>query len=351
MTFVANTGEWIWFEVPLTQVPTFNVSLHATVQFPDAAPLGLYKFPALYYEIEGPGIDPAPRLINQDASLGGDFVIEAGATVFRVKLKYDASLGPFATTAKGDIRRSLIQVNGANGVNILTLKDRVWQLILDCPSSTIVNMFTGTVMGQPHITTIEDQPILEKTYYIGYGTDALSSWAYFWAKYEFDHPLENDISFCWNGYLSRATTVSNMGTDSNTVGDSLGVFRDTYAMGSGRTVSVNALYSFDENNNWLNTSGFVTSRKLVAGTKFFLSSARFTRSVADVIMQQLPLNGGCCYAFMRAAMEVNRKDVGITSPSRSWRIPHDTYVHARFFGDNLELASWSGLTTGREGGL
>lgn len=341
MTWSLIHGERIGVELPFSSPPEVYIGLEVEVLFPDTDPLDTYVFPALYYEMFGPGINSDPVLMNQSSIDGGLITLEPGAERLRVYLKYDATPGPLGTLPRGDIRRSIMTIKPGIGMSIPSLGVRVHELILDSGNDR-VTMIKDTMLAVPYLPDTSLMPIFETVCYWDdppVGT-ALGQ-KLIWTKFDLTEPPEQSIVVGERAYDDpELTTVTALRAASAVAALTAAVPHLAFLMNTAGVV-LPRLFAVDGNDVVTNinpVTGIVPAgTKSIIHRNFLNESAwnGFNTNIGTV---------PTVYSYLRFFMERANGTVGF--PSKNWRMPDYTLIHASYSGENISTAGWNGLIAG-----
>lgn len=339
MSWNLTLGDYIGVELPFTEPPEIVIPLDVQVDFPDASPMGVYVFPALYYELYGPSIDPAPRLVNQNGALGGTINIEPGALKTRIYLRYSAQPGALGTLPHGDIRKSLLTVRPGSGASIPSLGERVHQLILDV-GSTRITCIDGTGLSVPHMTNYTElEPVvsLESFVYRGFNAN-------YWAKFVLTEPPVTDLALRVVAYTAASTLTPQISTNSTNAATNAGTFHHAHLSlgGSNGTIAAGG-WTFTQDANGVITPSVtvpgmtIVNRLVPAGTVAIFHKGVASTASLDTFLAGMGTNP-VGYNYFRYNLEsVNQPQA---YRGKNWRIPVYTFMHSFFAGREVTEAPW-----------
>lgn len=344
MSWDLTLGDYIGVELPFTEPPEIVIPLDVQVDFPDASPMGVYVFPALYYELYGPGIDPAPRLVSQNGALGGTINIEPGALKTRIYLRYSAQPGALGTLPHGDIRKSLLTVRPGSGASIPSLGERVHQLILDV-SATRITCIDGTTLNVPFITSYTDlEPVVtfESFVYRNFNAN-------YWTKFTLTEPPVTDLGLRVAGYSGNSSLTPATRNNSVTAAGVAGTYHYHHIIlgASNGTITGNG-YTFTQDSNGVITPcvlvpGTTTIQHLIpAGTVAIFQKGVSSTGTLDTFMADIANNPVGHNYFRYQLEEVNTPQA---YRGKNWRIPVYTFMHSFFAGREVTAAPWFGEIT------
>lgn len=339
MSWNLTLGDYIGVELPFTEPPEIVIPLDVQVDFPDASPMGVYVFPALYYELYGPGIDPAPRLVNQNGALGGTINIEPGALKTRIYLRYSAQPGALGTLPHGDIRKSLLTVRPGSGASIPSLGERVHQLILDV-SSTRITCIDGTALSVPHLTSYTElEPVVTAESFVYRGFNAN-----YWAKFVLTEPPVTDLTFRVTSYIGASVLTPQISTNSSATATNAGTFHHGHLTsgGSNGTITAGGATFTQDSNGVITPSVFVpgtigTQRLVPAGTVAIFHKGVTSTASLDTFLANMGTNP-VGYNYYRYHLEAVNPPQAYRG--KNWRIPAYTFMHSFFAGREVTDAPW-----------